>query len=135
LVELVMSVEGSLANTGRCWSKNPSDPVLLYLAARAEYGWQTSQAVAYLKQAIRIDPNFAPAHLLLARIHSAPGFDDPKEAGKHMDLFSDLCPLSVLVYPELRWSKDRELLARTAARVRKALVGRTDAEAAAAYRL
>jgi thiol-disulfide isomerase/thioredoxin len=114
-------------------AKNPGDPVFLYLLARAEYGWETKQAVAHLKQAISAASNFAPAHLLLARIDSAPAFDDPKEAAVQMDLFSELCPASVRVYPELLWSKDRELVARTAARVRKGLAGRTDAEAAAAY--
>jgi thiol-disulfide isomerase/thioredoxin len=116
-------------------AKNPGDPVFLYLAARAEFGWKTPQAIARLKQVMTVAPQFAPAHLLLARIDSFEAFENPKEVAVHLDRFSELCPSSVRILPELRWSKDRELIARTVTRVRKALAGRTDAEAAEAYPL
>ena len=118
---------------GTLLAKTPDDPVFLYLAARAEFGWKTPQAIAHIKQSMTVAPEFAPPHLLLARIDSSEAFDDPKEAAVHLDRFSELCPSSVRIFPELRWSKDRELIARTVARVRKALTKRTDAEAAAAY--
>ena len=59
----------------------------------------------------------------------------PKKPRSTWTFFFELCPASVRVFPELRWSKDRELIARTVAHVRKALDGRTDPEAAEAYPL
>src|SRR5438874_1986908 len=77
---------------GTLLAKTTDDPVFLYLAARAEFGWKTPLAIAQLKKAIRLAPEFAPAHLLLARIDSSEAFDDPKEAALHLDLFFELCP-------------------------------------------
>jgi thiol-disulfide isomerase/thioredoxin len=113
-------------------AKYPHSSAFLYLAARAEYSLNTKQAIENLERALLLAPKFGLPHLLLAQIYSAPAFSDPAKVAHHLDRFSDLCP-SVRIFPELRWSKDRELISRTATRVRKALDGRTDAEAESAY--
>lgn len=119
----------------RLLEKHPGDPVFLYLAARANYGWNTAKAITHLERAAEPPTPFAPAHLLLARIYSAPAFKDDKKTALHLNRFSVLCPSSVRAFPELRWSKDRELIERTAARIRNALADRTDTDAASAYPL
>ena len=77
---------------GTLLAKTTDDPVFLYLAARAEFGWKTALAIAQLKKAIRLAPEFAPAHLLFARIDSSEAFDNPKEAALHLDLFFRAVP-------------------------------------------
>ena len=114
-------------------AKHPNSPAYLYLAARAEYGLKTERAIQDLEQALKVAPTFGLPHVLLAQIYFAPAFSDPVKVARHLDRFSELCPSSVRVFPELHWSKDRELVSRRAARVRKGLNGRTDAEAVAAY--
>jgi thiol-disulfide isomerase/thioredoxin len=114
-------------------AKHPNSPAYLYLAARAEYGLKTERAIQDLEQALKFAPTFGLPHLILAQIYFAPAFSDPMKVARHLDRFSELCPSSVRVFPELKWSKDRELVNRTAARIRKGLNGRTDAEAEAAY--
>jgi thiol-disulfide isomerase/thioredoxin len=114
-------------------AKYPHSATFLYLAARAEYSLNTKRAIENLEQALLLAPKFGLPHLLLAQIHFAPAFSDSAKVTQHLDRFSDLCPSSVRIFPELRWSKDRELISRNATRVRKALDGRTDAEAEATY--
>jgi thiol-disulfide isomerase/thioredoxin len=111
----------------------PHSAAFLYLAAHAEYSRNTKRAIEDLEQALLLAPKFGLPHLLLAEIYSASAFSDPAKVAQHLDRFSDLCPSSVQIFPDLRWSKDRELISRTVTRVRKALDGRTDAEAEATY--
>lgn len=122
-----------MAEYDQLLAEHPDSPVFLYLAARAEYSRNTKQAIERLERALALSPEFGRPHLLLAQIYSARAFADPPKVAEHLDLFSKLCPSSVSVFPELRWSEDKELVKRTAARIRKALAGRTDAEAEAAY--
>jgi thiol-disulfide isomerase/thioredoxin len=114
-------------------SKHPRSPGVLYLAARAQYSRNTKRAIENLEQALLLAPKFGLPHLLLAQIYSASAFSDPAQVAQHLDRFSDLCPSSVRVFPDLRWSKDRELISRAVTRVRKALEGRTDVEAEETY--
>ena len=114
-------------------AKDPQNPVLLYLAARAEYSQKTPQAIANLKQAIKIAPSFGLPFLLLAQIYSAPAFADPAKVAESLDHFGELCPTSVRTFSELFWAKDNELMSRTASRIRGAIKGRTDIEAEIAY--
>jgi thiol-disulfide isomerase/thioredoxin len=114
-------------------AKHPHSPVFLYLAARAQYSRNTKRSIEDLEQALVLAPKFGLPHLLLAQIYSASAFSDPEKVAQHLDRFSNLCPSSVRVFPDLRWSKDRELISRTVMRVRKALDDRTDVEAEAAY--
>jgi thiol-disulfide isomerase/thioredoxin len=114
-------------------AKYPHSPGLLYLAARAQFSLNTKRAIENLEQALILAPKFGLPHLLLAQIYSASAFSDPAKVAQHLDRFSDLCPSSVRIFPDLRWSNDRELISRTVTRVRKALDGRTDTEAEATY--
>jgi len=114
-------------------AKDPQNPVLLYLAARAEYSQKTPQAIANLKQAIKIAPSFGLPFLLLAQIYSAPAFADPAKVAQSLDHFGELCPTSVRTFSELFWAKDNALMIRTVSRVRGAIKGRTDVEAEIAY--
>jgi len=107
-------------------AKYPHNPVFLYLAARAQYSRNTKRSIEDLEQALVLVPKFGLPHLLLAQIYSASAFANPAKVAQHLDRFSILCPSSVRVFPDLRWSKDRELIGRTVTRVRKALDGRTD---------
>jgi thiol-disulfide isomerase/thioredoxin len=125
--------EGVIKEYEERLAKSPQDPILLYLAARALYSWNTKQAMSDLEQALKISPLFGFPHLLLARIYSAPAFSNPAKVAGHLDRYFELCPTTVGVFPELRWSKDRELITRTAERIRMGLKGRTDIEAEAAY--
>jgi thiol-disulfide isomerase/thioredoxin len=114
-------------------AKYPHSSVFLYLGARAQDSLNTQRAIEDLEQALLLAPKFGLPHLLLAQIYSASAFSDPVKVAQHLDRFSDLCPWSVRIFPDLRWSKDRELISRTVTRVRKALDGRTDAEAEETY--
>lgn len=113
--------------------KHPKDPSFLYLAARAQMGRNTMEAIASLERAIDLAPNFGLPHLLLAQIYFAPAYENTAEANRHLRRFSELCPASVRTLPILRWSKDKELIRREAARLRRNVEARTDSEAVAAY--
>jgi thiol-disulfide isomerase/thioredoxin len=114
-------------------AKNSSDPVFLYLAANAQVGHKTKEAITNLERAVDVAPSFGPPHLLLAEIRSAKAYRDDAQVARHADRFAELCPASVRSFSMLRWSKDHDLIARTAARIRKNLAGRTDSEAVSAY--
>jgi tetratricopeptide (TPR) repeat protein len=123
---LIAQYEQLLAN-------NPRDPVFLYLAANAQTGRKTKEAIANLERAIELAPGFGLPHLLLARIYSARAYEDTAQANRHLGRFVELCPVSVRTLPTLRWSKDKELIGREAARLRTNIEARTDSEAVAAY--
>jgi len=115
--------------------KNPRDPLFLYLAARAEAGVKTKEAIAKLRQSLEIEPSFALSHLMLAEIYSSTAYAVTGEATEHLDAFGDACPGSVRAFDSLRWSKDLELVARVAARLRRNVSTRTDTEVVEAYRV
>src|SRR5579872_5284095 len=76
-------------------ARNPRDPAFLYLAANAQTGRKTKEAIANLEKALEIAPAFGLPHLLLAQIHLARAYDDPTQAGSHLDRFAEACPASV----------------------------------------
>jgi thiol-disulfide isomerase/thioredoxin len=114
-------------------AQHPDDPVYLYLAALAQVGRNTTQAISRLERAIERSPSLGLPHLLLAQIYSASSHADPAKVKRHLELFDSACPESVRAFPALRWSKDTALLAQVAARIRRNLKDRTDSEALAAY--
>ncbi len=114
-------------------AKNPKDPALLYLAARAEYSRDTKQAISNLDEAIKLSPEFGLPHLLLGRIYSTQAFSDRSKLAQQLDRYSELCPASVLSFPELRWSHDFGTIRKASTRIRAALKFRNDVEAEAAY--
>lgn len=114
-------------------AKNPQDPAFLYLAANAQVGHKTKEAIANLERAIDVAPSFGLPHLLLAEIYSAKAYRDDAQVARHAERFAEVCPASVRSFTMLRWSKDHDLIARTAARIRKNVAGRRDSEAVSAY--
>ena len=112
---------------------HPDDPVYLYLAASAQLGRNTTQAIMRLERAIERSPSFGLADLLLAQVYAASSHDDPAKVKQHLERFESACPDSIRAFPNLRWSKDTGLLAQTAGRIRRNLKDRTDSEALAAY--
>jgi thiol-disulfide isomerase/thioredoxin len=114
-------------------AQRPDDPVCLYLAALAQAGRNTRQAIARLELAIGRSPSFGLPHLLLAQIYSASSHADPAKVKQHLERFDAACPESVRAFPTLRWSKDTALVGRVAARIRRNLKDRTDSEALQAY--
>ncbi len=130
---LEINREPIIAEYENLLAKNPRDPVFLYLAANAQVGHKTKEAIANLERAIDVAPSFGLPHLLLAEIYSAKVYSDDAKVARHADRFAEMCPASVRSFSMLRWSKDRNLIARTAARIRKNLAGRTDSEAVSTY--
>ncbi len=130
---LEINRESVIAEYEKLLAKNPQDPVFLYLAANAEVGHKTKEAIANLERAIDVAPSFGLPHLLLAEIYSAKAYRDDAQVTRHADGFAAVCPASVRSFTMLRWSKDHDLIARTAARIRKNVAGRTDSEAVSAY--
>ena len=114
-------------------AKNPRDPVFLYLAANAQIGRKTNEAVANLDQAIELSPDFGLPHLSLVRIYSSGNHADPAQVKRNLERFAALCPASVRTLPALKWSKDTALIQSEATRLRKNIEARTDSEAASAY--
>ncbi len=114
-------------------AKSPRDSVFLYLAANAQVGHKTRDAIANLERAIELAPSFGLPHLLLAEIYSAKAYRDEAQVARHTDRFAEVCPASVRSFKMLAASKDHDLIARTAARIRKNLADRTDSEAVGAY--
>ena len=114
-------------------AKHPNDSGFLYLAAEAQMGRKTKEAIANLERAIELSPRFGLPHLLLAQIYFAHAYENTAEADRHLERFAELCPTSVRALPTLRWSKDKELIRREAARLRKNVEARTDSDAVAAY--
>ena len=112
---------------------NPRDAVFLYLAANAQVGRRTKDAIANLERAIGLAPAFGLPHALLADIYTSRAWADPGKVAEHMDRLVQVCPACVRVPPALRWSKDRDLVVRVASHLRKAIMARTDAEAVEAY--
>jgi thiol-disulfide isomerase/thioredoxin len=113
--------------------KHPNDPTFMYLAASAEAGRQTKQAMLNAERAIERNPNFGLSHLLLARIYSSHAYEDNTQMNRHLEKFIELCPGSVRALPNLAWSKDKELIKHEAARLRRNVEARRDSEAVAAY--
>lgn len=114
-------------------AKHPRNPVFLYLAARAQSGGKSKEAIANLERAIALAPDFAQPQLLLAQIGSSSAFKDPAGVKLHLARFVALCPASLQTAPDLRWSDDKELLKSEAARLRRNIEARTDSEAFSAY--
>jgi thiol-disulfide isomerase/thioredoxin len=114
-------------------AQHPDDPVYLYLAALAQVGRNTMQAISRLERAIERSPSFGLPHLLLAQVYSGSSSPDPTKAKQHINQFESACPESVRAFPTLPWSKDTALLAQVATRIRRNLKDRTDSEALAAY--
>jgi tetratricopeptide (TPR) repeat protein len=114
-------------------AKHPNDSGFLYLAAEVQMGRKTKEAIANLERAIGLAPSFGLPHLLLAQIYFAHAYENTAEADRHLERFAELCPSSVRALPTLRWSKDKELIRREAARLRKNVEARTDSDAVAAY--
>lgn len=117
----------------RLLDRHPNDPVYLYLAASAQLGRNTKQAISRLERAIELSPSFGLPHLLLAQIYSARAHADAIKVKEHLQRFEYVCPECVRTFSTLRWSKDTDLIARTATRIRRNLKTRTDSEAVAAY--
>jgi len=130
---LEINRESVIAEYESLLAKNPRDPVFLYLAANAQVGRKTKEAIANLERSIVLAPSFGMPHLLLAEIYSANAYRDDAQVARHADRFAELCPASVRSFSMLRWSKDHDLITRTAARIRKNVAGRTDSEAVSAY--
>jgi hypothetical protein len=114
-------------------AKNPHDSVSLYLAANAQTGRKTKEAIANLQRAGELAPDFGLPHLLLAQIYSARAYEDTAGVNRQLQRFAELCPTSVRTLPTLRWSKDKELTKREATRLRRNVEARTDSSAVAAY--
>ena len=122
-----------IAEYAQLLAKNPRDPVFLYLAANAQTGRDTKEAIAKLNRALELAPDFGLPHLLLARIYSARAYENTDRADRHLERFAALCPGNVRTLPTLQWSKDKGLIEREAVRLRRNIEARTDSEAVAAY--
>jgi len=114
-------------------ARHPRNPVFLFLAARAQSGGRSKEAVANLEQAIALAPDFPQPQLQLAQIDSSSAFKDPAGVKLHLARFVALCPASLQTVPDLRWSDDKELLKSEAARLRTNIEVRTNSEAVSAY--
>jgi len=114
-------------------ASHPDDSVYLYLAASAELGRKTSEAIGRLQHALEISRSFGQPHLLLATIYLASSHADPAKVKQHLEEFEAVCPESISAPARLRWSKDAALIAATAARLRRNLHDRTDSAALSAY--
>lgn len=114
-------------------AKNPNDPTFLYLVANAQIGRETKEAIGNLERATELAPDFGLPHLVLAQIYLARAYEDSGAMRRHLERFVALCPTSVRTLPALRWSQDKELIAREATRLRKNIEARRDSEAVAAY--
>jgi thiol-disulfide isomerase/thioredoxin len=122
-----------IAEYDQLLAKYPNDPVFLYLAAEAQMGRKTKEAIANLLHGIELSPGFGLPHLLLAQIYFSHAYENTPEANRQLGRFAELCPASVRALRTLQWSKDTELIAREAAWLRHNIEVRTDSEAVAAY--
>jgi thiol-disulfide isomerase/thioredoxin len=114
-------------------AKHANDSVFLYLAAEAQMGRKTKAAIANLQRAIERSPGFGLPHLLLAQIYFSRAYENTAEVNRQLGRFAELCPASVRAVGTVKWSKDKELIAREAARLRHNIEVRNDSEAVAAY--
>jgi tetratricopeptide (TPR) repeat protein len=114
-------------------AKHANDSVFLYLAAEAQMGRKTKEAIAKLQRAIELSPGFGLPHLLLAQIYFSHAYENTAEVNRRLGRFAELCPASVRALGIVKWSKDKELIAREAARLRHNIEVRTDSEAVATY--
>ena len=133
LDELEINRAAVVAEYEQLLARNPCDPVFLYLAANAQTGRKTKDAIANLERAIELAPDFGLPHLLLAQIYSARAYENTPGVNRHLQRFALLCPMSVRTLPALRWSADKELIRREATRLRRNIGARTDSNAVAAY--
>jgi len=122
-----------IAEYDQLLAKHPNDPVFLYLAAEAQMGRKTKEAIANLQRAIELSPGFGLPHLLLAQIYFSHAYENTPEVNRQLGRFAELCPASIRALWTVKWSKDKELIAREAARLRHNIEVRTDSEAVAAY--
>lgn len=74
--------ESVIAEYENLLTKNQRDPVFLYLAANAQVGHKTKEAIANLERAIEAAPSFGLPHLLLAEIYSAKAYSDDAQVAR-----------------------------------------------------
>lgn len=125
---------GLIAEYERLLAIHPDDPRFLYVAAEAEMGRQTKQAIDHLQRAIRLAPAFGLPHFLLATIDSSQAYANAPALPQELQRFEALCPGSVRALLTLQRNPDQQLVRSEAARLRKNIEARTDSEAVAAYR-
>ncbi|HWO29090.1 MAG TPA: hypothetical protein VNO32_09855, partial [Candidatus Acidoferrum sp.] len=133
LAEIEVNRPPLIAQYDALVEKHPDDPVFLYLAANAETGRNSKQAIAHLQRAIELAPSFGLPRLLLARIYLSRVYEDAAQMNDQLEGFAKVCPSSVRALTNLRWNKDKDLLKREATRLRRNIEARTDSEAVAAY--
>ncbi|MCS7026330.1 MAG: tetratricopeptide repeat protein [Bryobacteraceae bacterium] len=76
-------VEESVAMALKAVERTPRSALALTELARAELqAHQIASAQAHLEQALKIDPKFGQAHLLLSRVYHRLG--DPEKAARHL---------------------------------------------------
>jgi len=86
-----------IAEYDQLLAKHPNDPVFLYLAAEAQMGRKTEEAMANLQRAIEMSPGFGLPHLLLAQIYFSHAYENTPEVNRQLGRFAELCPASVRV--------------------------------------
>jgi hypothetical protein len=77
---------------------HPNDPGYLYLAALAETGRNTAQAVMRLQPATERSFRFGLPHLLLAQIYSARAHEDTVKVKAELEAFATACPESIRAF-------------------------------------
>jgi hypothetical protein len=112
----------------------PHSALASYLYGLALLGRESSESVKLLDGALEKDPKFPWPHISLFLIYSSPMFRDKSKADVHLKAFLDGCPASFEGYEGLsRADENKEMISKSAARLRALLERRDDADAIAAY--
>lgn len=109
--------------------RHPDSPVYQTLYARALIGADTRAAIPLLEA----KPDFAPAWVVLARIHSSPMFYDETRLRADVAAYEKACPASLAIYDYARRIDDDAFSREHAPKLRRMLNGRTDPDAIRLY--
>jgi len=113
--------------------QNPGDAKLEYLYGLALVGRQSPEAIKLFTDALKQDPNLAPAHLQLVSIYSSPVFIDKEQRLAHLKAYLEACPSSFDGYESLMRVDDKDLQRAYAAKLRTLIADRSDYDAIGAY--
>lgn len=105
--------------------KSSASADALYVYGRVLIGTDTREAINELDKALKVDPNYARAHLSLVEIYTAPNFRDPSLTETHLEAWMKACPNVFEGFPYLERMNDSDFVRKSVARMR-GLIDQTD---------
>jgi hypothetical protein len=90
------NLKALLAEYGRLRAEHPGETLYVHLSGSAMMGRGTRRAIAAMRDALALDPDFAPAHRALAEVYGSAMFGDAQQERIERARFNARCPGSAI---------------------------------------